>query len=613
MLNQTRYRYRLTPLIQFANQIITLELLWPFPLIGVGILGIVHPVLIGLVLGLALLPWLARWLMFGQLTRRAFISTALVLLAISAPLGVWASYDPASSWPLMLTLLGSISFFFAMVNTHISPRWGAGGLVVAAVLLAFYFVGQYGHFYYPDEVGRLANLGRFTGSLLPNFVFFTPHPNAAAGFLESTLFLSVALAWRARDGERMAWSVAAVLIAYGLLISGSRGAWVGLMVAAVLWVLSLIPNRGLRWALVGVGLIGGLFGIYILVQMVLAGSQLPGLNSTLETASSRLILYRNSLYLLGDYPFTGIGLGDTFGMVYSRYQLLIQVPFLTYSHNLFLSVALGLGLLGFVALVWLLVSFYVFVIRVETIGLNLRVLPLFRAAWLGATATFVHGLTDAPQFAGVGWTMPMLFGVLGVAIVMGRSALGEDEEEQYEAPPALYRRRSWQAGGIAVVALIIVAVIFWRPLASAWYANLGAIQQTQAELSPNLDDSEREVATRRAVEDFARALHVNPVQPAANRRLGLMALDRENFETAAVYLDQAYHQEPGNQATLKALGYAYLWAGQLDLAEVPLRQRDDQSELVEELSNWNSWWASQGRSDLARYAGEMAQRLSTEP
>lgn len=607
MLNRSRYQQRRTSLTRFTDQVATLELLWPFPLIGLGVFKVEEPILIVLALALAGLPWLTRWLVLGQLTRRASIGGALALLVISAPVGVWASYNPALSWPLLLTLLGSVSLFFAIVNTTVSPHRIAGGLVIAAVLLAFYFVGQYGYFTYPDEVGRLANLGRLTGSILPPFVFFTPHPNAAAGFLESTLLLSLVLTWQARGGKRIAWGLAVILIVYGLIISGSRGAWLGLGVAFGLGGLLLIRNRTFQGIIVSVTLTAVVLGTYLLTQTAFSRSSLPGLSSVLETAQSRLILYRNSLYLWSDYPFTGIGLGDTFALVYSRYQLLIPVPFLTYSHNLFLSVGLGFGLLGLVALFWLLISFYIFIFRVERVSSSEDGWPLFRSAWLGATTTFLHGLTDAPQFAGSGWTMPMLLGVLGLAIALGHLALDEagmDEED------SRISQNFWWGGAVSAILLAAGVIIFWQPLLGVWYANLGVVQQTWAELAPNLDDSAREAANRAAVDDFARALNAAPTQPAANRRLGLMALNRENFETAAVYLDQAYHQEPGNQATLKALGLAYVWLGQLDRAEPLLQQRDDRSEVIEELGNWSSWWTSQGRTELASYAREMAKRLS---
>lgn len=610
MLSRSRhYRHR-TPLTRFTDQVSRLELLWPLPLIGLGIFQVAEPILVALALLLAGLPWVARWLASGRLTRRAVIGGALALLAVSTLVGVWASYNPALSWPLMVTLLGSISLFFAVVNTSVSLRQVAGGLVVAAALLAFYFIGQYGYFNYPDEAGLLAKPARFISSLLPELVFFTPYLNAAAGFLESTLLLSLVLAWQSRGGKRAAWSVAATLILYGLIISASRGAWLGLVVVFGLWGLLLIRHRILRGMIAGIGLVAVGIGTYLLIHMILGGSSLPGLSSTLETVQGRMILYRNSLYLWSDYPFTGIGLGDTFAMVYSRYQLLIQVPFLTYSFNLFLSVGLGLGLLGLAALFWLLISFYIFVFRIERIGLSKRGWLFFRAAWLGATASFLHGLSDAPQFAGSGWTMPMLLAVLGLTVALGNQALDDEEEMEENSQTALLR---WVGITVAAVLLIAGAIFFWRPLLGMWYANLGAIEQTRAELSPDLDDSAREAANVAAVNNFARALSVMPVQPVANRRLGLLALNRQNFETAAVYLEQAYRQEPGNQATLKALGLAYVWLDRLDQAEPLLRQRDDRDEIIEELGNWSSWWASQGQPGLAAQAQEMARRLLAAP
>jgi cytochrome c-type biogenesis protein CcmH/NrfG len=206
----------------------------------------------------------------------------------------------------------------------------------------------------------------------------------------------------------------------------------------------------------------------------------------------------------------------------------------------------------------------------------------------------------------------MLLGVLGLAVALGH--LASDEDEEVGGGDSRVSYRLWGGLGIAAIVLIVGgAIVFWRPLLGAWYANLGAVQQTRAELASDLDDSTREATTIAAVNNFARALHVRPVQPAANRRLGLMALDRQNFETAVLYLEQAYRQEPDNQATLKALGLAYVWTGQLDRAEPLLQQRDDLDEVIEELGNWSSWWAGQGRPELAAYAGEMAQRLSAEP
>jgi putative inorganic carbon (HCO3(-)) transporter len=612
MLTGQDYSNRRSSPVRFADEILALELIWPFPLIGIGVLGILDPLMVGVAIVLALMPWLARLLVFGRPTRPTFVGGALGMLMLGALVGIWSAYDPALSWPMLLTLLGSVNLFFAIVNSAVSPWQVSSGLVIAASLLALYFVGQYGYFDYQDEAGRLARLGQMTGSWMPNLAFFTPQPNAAAGFLEGAWLLSLVLAWRARGGRRLAWGLAAVVIAYGLFISGSRGSWVGLAVAILVGALLLVPNRTLRLVGGGLGMGGGLLAIYLAVRLP-SDRQASVINSALNTIVGRLVLYRNSLHLLGDYPFTGIGPGDTFAMVYSRYQLLIQVPFLTYAHNLFLSVGLGYGLLGLMALAWLLIGFYRFVVRVEGSGLSERSLPLFRAAWLGATVTFVHGLIDSPQFSDSRWTMPMLFALLGLVVAVGRPVLMR-VGKRVTAGESEGRRQGWRwiVGATLSSALLVAAAIFWRPLGGAWYANLGAVYQTRSELSPGLDEAAREAGMVRAVAYFERALSLSLSQPVANRRLGMMALNQRDFDAAVAYLERAYPQEPRNQATLKLLGYAYLWRGQLDRAEGLLRQLDGQSELVEELGNWRWWWGTQDRGDLSAHADEMIGRLSAK-
>jgi tetratricopeptide (TPR) repeat protein len=360
--------------------------------------------------------------------------------------------------------------------------------------------------------------------------------------------------------------------------------------------------------IVGGGLLMGVGFVSIrIISLLTSGRPVPLVGVALETGASRLILYRNSLNLWGDYFLTGMGLGDVFAMIYSRYQLLIRVPFLTYTHNLYLTVALGLGLLGLIALIWLVVSFYSFVIRLELSGhLSKRSLPIFRAAWLGVTVIFLHGLTDASQFSAPGWTMPMLFALLGLTLLAGRAAVRQTEPSEPGGrvqPVAVIL-------AIFAIGLIVAGILFWRPLLSIWYANLGAVYQTRSDLSPQMDDFEREVASDQAIAYFAKAMDLEPNQAVANRRFGLMALDKQVFDVAVAYLERAYRQEPHNQATLKGLGLAYLWTGQLDRAGNLLGQIDDQEEIIEELGTWQWWWGTQERDDLSQNAAEMQWRLA---
>jgi hypothetical protein len=426
------------------------------------------------------------------------------------------------------------------------------------------------------------------------------------------LLINLVLIGRAEGRWRWFWLGLAGLLAYALLISGSRGAWLGLAVAVGLWLLLIFHEWAWPLTLTGGGFVAGLLSsAYVVTRLVEPGQRIFLLTSFVDTARSRLTLYHNSLQLLKDYPFTGIGLGDTFAMLYSRYQLLIQVPYLYYAHNLWLSVGLGQGVLGLLGLVGLLVVFYGFVIRVERAHPAEELLVFFRPAWLGVTVSLVHGLTDAVQFSQDSWTMPMLFVLAGLAVATGRQALAQSEQTTFASASSMrFRYVNWMVRGSLVGLLVLGVVFFWRPLVAAGYANLGAVYQAKADLSPGLDETGRQQIAKQAAAYFEQALQVDPAQPTANRRLGQIALENYDFETAITYLERAYTQEPDNQAIFKALGYACLWTGRLDAAESLFRQVDVSNRVPDELDYWRWWWGTQDRTDLSAYAGEMASRLS---
>ena len=175
--NRRKYQELVYPPARWIN---SLEIIWTIPLLTVGILGLLDSLVIGIAITVALLPWMARWLWIGRPTCRAFLSGPMLLFVISGFLSMGVTYDPTLSWPMLLTLLGCISLFFAIVNASVGSESVAKGVIVIASMVALYFAGQYTHFHYPLETGRLAGLGRVTGGLLPNFVFVTPHPNTVA-------------------------------------------------------------------------------------------------------------------------------------------------------------------------------------------------------------------------------------------------------------------------------------------------------------------------------------------------------------------------------------------------------------------------------------------------
>ena len=134
-------------------------------------------------------------------------------------------------------------------------------------------------------------------------------------------------------------------MAAACLLSASRGAWLAVAVALAV----LVAYRSIaRWQLaLAAAAVAGLLAV---VASTVAGGT-PWWIRWAGAAGrpDRLDVYGQAVALLRDVPFTGLGAGDQFAAAVSKYVLLIQVPFITYAHNLTLQLWLAYGLVGLAA------------------------------------------------------------------------------------------------------------------------------------------------------------------------------------------------------------------------------------------------------------------------
>jgi O-antigen ligase len=529
----------------------------------------------------------------------------VVLFALSAILGLRSAYDPSLGQGALNAVLGSAFLYLAislLARTTAAARAVGALVALAGGVFALYFISQFAYHNYPDTPALIERLGNQTTFLPPIWLTYL-HPNGVATLLEMLLPLAAALFVSSRRSLviRVLCALIIIVMLYAIFLTFSRGAWVGLGAAAVLAVALALASRlprGLATTAIVIivaAVVGG--GLFVLAGGI---ERLPFLQSTFAAAESRLTLYRNALYLASDYAYTGIGLGDTFAMVYSRYSLLIFVPFLTYAHNLFLAVWLGQGLPGLLALAGIVITLYALVARITR-----RAAPdaLFHGAWLGVTATLAHGLTDSRQYIESPWAMPALFIALALAAALGRLALREQPFER----PRLAARLAVPVviGAAAVVAALALNV----PLRALWATNQGAVDETRAELAPGLDDTQRAELQESAIRHYQAALALDPDQPNANRRLGNLYVALERYDEAVPLLEKAAAAEPEYPGAVKGLGLAYVWVGRTDDAAQMLARLDNRRDMVNELYTWSTFQGEQNRPDLAAYARETADRL----
>jgi len=534
----------------------------------------------------------------------------IALFGVSAVLGSRASYDPALSQEALTAILLSIIVYFAIAYgaRHIAIAWLIGGVsVLLGAGFAIYFIGQFAYQNYPETPAFIQRIGNIT-TILPKLGDLYVHPNAAATFLETLLPVSVALCIGSRRWFlRIFWLMCSLLYLYAIFLTYSRGSWVALLVVGMislylLLVLRFFPERKLL-----VTAAASVIAILGILLFFILSSRFPALANVLGTAESRLTLYQNSLYLASDYPYTGIGLGETFGMVYSRYALLIYVPFLTYSHNLPLAVWLGQGLPGLISFVGLLICFYAFAIRVIQFGHPHGVINLlFYGALMGATATLLHGLTDARQYTESPWIMPSLFVAFGLTVATGSNANSSLHDK------GMVEARSWivPMGLFWGFVLLLVGVIFTtgQTMQAAWEANLGALLETRSDrtIMPALADAERAEMIAQAEQHYRAALAIDSSLPSANRRLGNLLVAQEDFADAIGFLDRAVIAEPDNAAAKKGLGLAYTWLGRTDDAAHQFSALADPVAMQEELFAWAQFREDSAQPLLSAYALETA-------
>lgn len=292
--------------------------------------------------GGVVLLWAVRWLGSGRWSVRTALDWGVaVLVVLALPAALWISPDLSSSVAVAARLLLSIGLLYAVANSAVQGWRFLAAVAVAvgggAALAALGLVGAI------RPAGQVIDLPQ---ALVQLSVPFQIHANVLATSLAAVLPVAAALTvW----GLPSTWppsvrplaGLATLVMATALLLTQSRGAMVGLAVAGA--VMLGVRWRRLRWP-VGVAVAVG-----VAVLALLNATQPGGWSAGL---AGRQEVWRRALVAIADFPYTGIGMGlfDQVVPILYPYFLLGAGPVAqaSHAHNLFLQVAVDLGLPGLV-------------------------------------------------------------------------------------------------------------------------------------------------------------------------------------------------------------------------------------------------------------------------
>lgn len=517
----------------------------------------------------------------------------LMLFLISAILGLLPAYDPSLGYKTLAALASGAIFYFFVSRFAVKNRWWNLTASLASVLfglVALYFITQAGYLGYEEKIGPITRLAGAISSVFPSIPVWRPLANSVATFLEGGIFLVLGLALTStRRNNRLLFFAIAGLIGLALFLSASRGAWLAVFGAGLVWTaLYWKPARYVLFALL-VGLVGLVAWVAIRGDITVI-NQIPvasGVLGPLFIRPDRLEVYRNSIALIADVPFTGIGLGDQFALVYSRYGLLLPVPFLYYAHNLFLEIWLEQGILGEIAWVWIWAAVFTqaFTFRTsqERVG--------FESTWISLTAILIHSISDARQAQSLWCWLPFFINLsLNSAILLKANSLHKTNVITW-IPPAL-------AGGFLIVTLLI-----YQPLPAILQANQASLLQQKADLTPGLSPSSQKELRLQADRIFQQVLNQQPSNRTANQRIGFLELDNRDYPSAIRHLEAARIASPDHPGIRKALGLAYTFEGSPENA---VQLLGDIPRIVDELNYWGWYFNTNGSVKIARNAYQVS-------
>jgi len=364
-----------------------------------------------------------------RLLRRTPLDPAILLLVLMIPVTLWATALPEVTVPQIWRLLDGVALYYA------TAHWGAHTperfrWLLRGVLLAGVGIAATAPFSVTWSASKLRFIPAGVYQRFSVLVSDTVHPNVMGGNVAMFLPLSAALLlfdWKTmRWWERVAVGLAGVFMGGVLVLTKSRGAWMGTLLALGLLLVLRWRWWGLAAGLLGAGAaawgVQNTLGWNALWQSLAASGVVSGLDG-------RIDIWSRAVYMLQDFPFTGVGMGAFGPLADLLYPFFLAAPGkIVHAHNLFLQIGVDLGIPGLIAWLagWL---------GVMWMGWRLyRTAPaaLARAAGAGVllsqVVVGVHGLFDAVVWGQIR-SAPLLWLLWGLAAAaLNLSADGEETE-----------------------------------------------------------------------------------------------------------------------------------------------------------------------------------------
>ncbi|MBQ4598891.1 MAG: O-antigen ligase family protein [Clostridia bacterium] len=196
-------------------------------------------------------------------------------------------------------------------------------------------------------------------------------------------------------GEKNWWKKPRYILSFAagaacLIYTWARGAWLGFLFAAVVFLL-MWNKRTMGLLLAGVLALPMLIP-YLPASIVSRFSSIGDLTDT--STNYRVYIWRGSTKMAADYALTGIGIGEeAFNRIYPYYSF-AGIEKAPHAHNLFLQLFIEVGIFGFIIFLALLICLFQCGFSLAKHGADKEVRLIGCGALCGVLAALVQGMTD---------------------------------------------------------------------------------------------------------------------------------------------------------------------------------------------------------------------------
>lgn len=282
--------------------------------------------------------------------RREGFGLMIILLLGIYLIAAITSFAPVKSLQIWLVYFAFMIFYFVVINTVKTKKqlfdlltvFSLSGLVVCLYGIMQYVFGWNVTQAWIDEE-MFNDIKMRIYSTLEN-------PNVLGEYILLVLPVTIGLMWKKKGIlTKMFYGCGAAVMGLALILTFSRGCWIGIIAAAGVFVTFA---AGKLWGLALV--------VLPIIPMILPQSIINRFLSIGDMSDSstsyRVYIWMGTLLLLKDFWLSGIGPGtEAFTQVYPFYSYSAIVA--PHSHNLFLQIWVESGIVGLLSFLILLVVF----------------------------------------------------------------------------------------------------------------------------------------------------------------------------------------------------------------------------------------------------------------